>query len=420
MISFIIPSRNNLPYLKLAVGSIRQWYPEYEIIVLDDDSSDGTQAWLEELTKNDKNTVMYCHKGRQIGHTVLYDIGVGLARNEIFSIFHADMICGPNYVENLLKHLQPKGVVSATRIEPPLHPAGKEKIVQNFGIYDTDFNHSAFNAFCYTSQQTAENKDRTTKGIFAPWVMYKADFLAIGGHDKFLAPFPYEDSDIFQRFILAGYDIKQSRDAFLYHFTCRGHRWTEQVQKDDLFYKLCCAKNFSHYIRKWGSWIQNDEFCFPVIKNLYDVGFIVKNCNPQLLSVLEPWCVNIYCDADIDTYIKQIQPGTPFDMAKRVRRLSDLPAENFITVTFDGAKFTNDHTPFITNLSEIITDSGELGSMEHDIFRFDIKHLDTFQKALVNTNDTFYSNQFRSLPETDPCCLDELFRVFTNLKKNTK
>ena len=37
---------------------------------------------------------------------------------------------GPNYIENLVKHLEPGKVVCATRIEPPLHPEGKEKIIK--------------------------------------------------------------------------------------------------------------------------------------------------------------------------------------------------------------------------------------------------------------------------------------------------
>ena len=263
MISFIIPTRNNLPYLRLACSSIRKFYPEYEIIILDDNSTDGTKEWADAI--RDPNTVYYHNDGRQIGHTVLYDKGVELCDNDIFTIFHADMVCGPKYVENLLKWLKPGGVVAATRIEPPLHPPGKEKIVKDFGTYDTDFKEADFYAYCSEQQAKPENKNIITRGIFAPWAMYKKDFLAIGGHDKLFAPFPYEDSDIFQRMILAHYEINQSRDAFVYHFTCRGHRWTKEVQKDDTFYKLCCAKNSLHFIRKWGSWIENDENCYPII-----------------------------------------------------------------------------------------------------------------------------------------------------------
>ena len=244
MITFIIPTRNNLPYLKLAYGSIRKFYPKEEIIILDDNSTDGTREWIGKPNR-DEHTVYYRSENRQVGHTILYDRGIEMADNDIFTIFHADMVCGPNYVENLLKWLKPHGVIAATRIEPPLHPEGKEKITKDFGTYSTDFRETDFYAFCKQLQSDQNHKGIITRGIFAPWAMYKADFLAIGGHDKLFSPFPYEDSDIFQRMILANYEINQSRDSFVYHFTCRGHRWTKEVKKDDFFYKLC-SEDVSH------------------------------------------------------------------------------------------------------------------------------------------------------------------------------
>jgi glycosyltransferase involved in cell wall biosynthesis len=46
-ISFIIPSRNNLPFLKQAYYSIRDNIgSEHEIVMLDDASEDGTWKWL--------------------------------------------------------------------------------------------------------------------------------------------------------------------------------------------------------------------------------------------------------------------------------------------------------------------------------------------------------------------------------------
>ena len=415
MISFIIPTRNNLPYLKLAYGSIRKFYPQEEIILLDDNSTDGTREWAD--TIQDVGTVYYRNDGKQVGHTVLYDKGVELASNAIFTIFHADMVCGPQYVENLLKWLKPNGVIAATRIEPPLHPPGKEKITKDFGTYATDFKEADFYAFCSEQQQNLENKEMITRGIFAPWAMYKTDFLSIGGHDKLFSPFPYEDSDLFQRLILAGFEINQSRDSFVYHFTCRGHRWTEKVQQDDLFYKLCCAKNTAHFIRKWGTWIENDENCYPIISKKYDIGFVVNNCTQNLLGMLEPWCSTIYTDFNIDPFITQIQSGTPFDMKKRVKRLTE-PKTNEILVNFDASKLKQENFNTITNLSKIITESGEIGILEHDIFHFEIKALTNFEERLIHNDSSYYQNQLRQNNPKDPYCTDALFDIYEKVKKN--
>ena len=48
-LSFILPSRDNLKYLKWAYAAIRKnASPEHEICMYDDFSSDGTWDWMQE------------------------------------------------------------------------------------------------------------------------------------------------------------------------------------------------------------------------------------------------------------------------------------------------------------------------------------------------------------------------------------
>ena len=201
--------------------------------------------------------------------------------------------------------------------------------------------------------------------MFAPWVLYKSDFQAIGGHDKLFAPFPYEDSDIFQRWILAGYELIQSRDSFVYHLTCRGHRWNETVGKDDAYYKEVSQKAARNYIRKWGSWIKNDEYQYPIIAPKYNIAFVVKNCNIHVLEALEPWCDKIYVD-DLYDYIEKEQKNTLYDMSKRVLPLiNSTPFEdNDIVVEIDAKVFNNQSFNIIQQLPNIIKESGDIGRFE--------------------------------------------------------
>lgn len=414
MITFIIPTRNNFQYVKLAYYSIRKYYPTEEIVVMDDNSTDETFEFFREKIDKDNKLVYQQVKlpsGHQVGHTVLYDMGVKLATNEVFTIFHADMVCGPNYVENLLKHIGKNDVVCATRIEPPLHPPGNEKIIRDFGIYaDETFQWVSFERFCIELQTNPNYKDGTTRSIFAPWAMSKAKFLSIGGHDSLFSPFPYEDSDIFQRFILSDLRVIQSRDAFVYHFTCRGHRWTEQVGKDDAFYKLCCYKNSRHFLRKWGSWIENDEWCYPVIYRKYNVGFVVNNivANPYLLPQLEPWCNTIYTDVEPKLYISKEQHITPFDLTRRVKKLTDERTNN-ILVEFDAGKLTQESFGVLQKMAGIIENEGELGEFEVDIFNVKIGSLESYETHLVNPNDPYFRDQLVPIPKSDPYYTDWLF-----------
>ena len=379
MISFVIPSYNNLKHLKNVYASIKKHEPQAEIILLDDGSTDGTWSWMQGLRSTDSNLIIYKNDTR-VGHTILYDKGIELATNDIVGILHADMILGPNYIKNLIKHLKPGTVVCATRIEPPLHPPGKEKIIKDFGQDFDTLNAPAFEVFCEQAQE--QHSGEVTKGMFAPWILYKSDFQAIGGHDPIFAPFPYEDSDIFQRWILAGYNLIQSRDAFVYHLTCRGHRWNEQVGKDDDYYKIVSQKSAKNYLRKWGSWIKNDEYQYPIIVPKYDIGFVIKNCNQQLLEALEPWCSTIYVDCNYSDYIKKEQPNTKFDLEERIKPYHN-EKQNNILIEFDAFKFGANQFNLIQQLPDIIKDSGEIGSFQLDIFTVSIIQISEYQDTLI-------------------------------------
>jgi len=215
-ITFVLPSRNNLEFLKLAYRSIRDLKITHEILILDDASLDGTQEWITSL--NDKDLLTYHNPGpNRIGIVGMFDKGIEMARTEIIFAFHADMIAAPHLDVNILKHLQPGVVVSATRIEPPLHPTGPEKITLAWGNEVEDYNYN--DSVQRFLELEAIHADKTTEGIFAPWCMYKKDYLAVGGHDELFAPQSKEDSDLFNRFVLNGYKVIQSWDALVYHFT---------------------------------------------------------------------------------------------------------------------------------------------------------------------------------------------------------
>ena len=375
MISLVIPSYNNLKHLKNVYDSIKRHAPEAEVILLDDGSTDGTWEWIQQ-----QDCVKFKSEER-VGHTILYDKGIALAANDIVGILHADMIIGPGYVENLVKHLTPGKVVCATRIEPPLHPAGKEKIIMDFGQDFDTLDVLGFELYCAELQN--EFKDQTTKGMFAPWILYKKDFQAIGGHDPLFAPFPYEDSDIFQRWILAGYELIQSSDAFVYHLTCRGHRWNEQVGIDDEYYKIVKTRAAKNYLRKWGSWIKNDEYQYPIISPKYNLVVVVKNGNSDLIPVLEPRCDKLYIDCEYASYISQEQPNTKFDLTKRISYIQDEIFDKGVVVYIDGKTFNNQDWEIIQNLSDIVKDSGSIGEFSIGNLKIVINDLTEYQNDLI-------------------------------------
>lgn len=409
MITLVIPSRNNLKYVQFAYNSIRQYLGnDVEVVLLDDASTDGTWDWMMSLTE--PRLKVYRNTGpERIGHTVLYDQGAKMASNEIFGIFHADMVATPNYIKNVLKHLKPGRVISGTRIEPPLHPPGPEKFVADFGFEPEEFREKDFLQFVKTQEEYFENK--TTTGIFAPWVMYVKDFMSIGGHDKrVFAPMELEDSDLFNRFLLNGFELLQSRDAFVYHMTCRGSRFKDGVKiiqeipiggghvwkraQDSSEYTALRQNKFREWWRKWHSDVLHDENMLPIVVPRYNTGFVIKNAKKDHIHYLEPWCDTLYIEKkdDIKWYLEAEQKKTKFDLSKRIKHIN-ADKTNDVIIEFDATSFTTQHLNLIKQLPLMIRDSGEIGAMEFDIFRLDIKKLETLEKKLINADDPWYINQ---------------------------
>ena len=105
-ITFVLPSRNNLEFLKLAYTSIRNLETKHEVLVLDDVSIDGTQEWIKSL--NDEDLITYHNPGpNRVGIVGMFDKGIEMARTEIIFAFHADMVACKDLDKNILKHLKP-------------------------------------------------------------------------------------------------------------------------------------------------------------------------------------------------------------------------------------------------------------------------------------------------------------------------
>ena len=402
-ISFIQPSRNNLKYLKWSYESIRKNLGyTHEICMADDFSDDGTWEWMQEISEKDINVKIHRNEGpTRLGHTILYDTLINdYATNDVVMIYHADMYACPRLDEEVLRHIEPGVVVSGTRIEPPLHPKGPEKILKDFGIEPEEFDELGLMEFLNHEVMNQYGTGITTEGIFAPWAILKSDWDFIGGHDPIFAPQSKEDSDIFNRFHLAGFKFKQTWGGFVYHMTCRGSRFKDGAMRNpagQVFmngresdeWLIQNKKSTREFIRKWGHFVKHDEMMKPIVPPKYDIGMVAYNCTKELLSELEPWCSKIYLDlkdSDCIFYYKNDeQPKTSTDLDEKIKlygnsKISEL---HDICIEFDCNKLNATNFQHIVNLSEILQDSGEIGEMELDIFKLYISKLDTHEKELI-------------------------------------
>jgi glycosyltransferase involved in cell wall biosynthesis len=394
-ITFCIPSKSNLRYLKTCIPSIREnaSRDDHDIFIFVDSDEDGTIDWLEQV-KDEYNLKYFVNPmlGKKLfGIGKAYDYCIEQSTTDIFMIFHADMMLGKDADLKAFEHLKPQTVVCSTRIEPPIHPNGGEKILIDFGMWPEEFKQVEFNQ--YVEEHLTDTK--ITNGIFAPWMMYKTDFLELGGHDSILHSCR-EDSDVFNRMKLAGYKFIQPWNSLVYHLTGRGAGSFDGDAERHAKWKADMDRSTKEFIRKWGSNIRHSSLLEPIVLPKYNIAFILKNCNMQLIELLEPWCDRTYIDGEVDHVTNSIlnhvsefkekeQVNTSYDLNKRVLHLhlNDPLSENDIVIEIDGKRFTQQDFEVIQNLSAIIQDSGEPGTFTLSNLKITIVSMETYENDLV-------------------------------------
>lgn len=383
-ISLIQPGRNNRKYLEWSYEATRKHQGEHEveICVADDASTDGTWEWCLEMMEKDPLFKAHRNEGPdRLGHTILYDTLINeVATNDIAMIYHADMYLCPGALDAIQREIEEKTIVSLTRIEPPLHPDGPEKILWNGGVEPEEFLEEEL------LKQLPNMKDATkvTEGIFAPWAFYRKDFQEIGGHDPLYAPQSKEDSDIFNRFQLNNVKFKQVWDGFVYHMTCRGSRRNTNdkavnIYQDSPEWLAQNQRSTRNFIRKWGHFVMHDSLMKPIVPNKYNISFEITNANTQLLETLEPWCDNIEVDCSIEEYITKEQVNTIINLRDRVNQNSKADIE----VAINGQNFTQQDYGIIQQLSQILDDSGSVGEFELGNLNIKINKFEALTKNLI-------------------------------------
>jgi|LakMenEpi03Aug12_release.lakeMendotaPanAssembly.Ray.scaffolds.fasta_scaffold23727_2 GT2 family glycosyltransferase len=337
MISLIIPTNGtNKEYTDFLIQNIRKIYPdESKVEIILEENSEVT-----------------------LGHN--YNTAVSKAKGDKIILLHNDMYVSKGFIESMDLHICKNRIVTYTRIEPPIYRdeyPGKKII--DCGNDLKSFDEDKFNSLNFTGPLL----DGGSQLFFG---CMKEDYIGIDGRTfKMFC----EDDDLHLRYSLLGFERKVS-PSFVYHFVSKTSRSGD--------YRNIEYNSNRNFIRKWG-------FRKSIHNKKYNIAFVIKKCNEQLLDLLEPWCDRIYIEDDMqvitDSYIHKEQPNTAFDLKKRVFNLkNNYPiGENDVVIEFDGTKLSEQSFNIIQNLSDIIAESGEEGEFELDIFKIHINTLVNYE-----------------------------------------
>jgi len=266
--TWIINTFRSLPYLKLAIESIREnaYYKNQPIIVYTENDTE-TRDWLAQ-----QPDIQYIYEE----NAVPVGIGGGVnkaiehVKTEFFSLIHSDFYISRHYDKplfDLVSSTEKPLVAGAWRLEPNIFN-NTDRIgtvfspVENgFGVYHHDFLKNEFLDWADEFVKTSNAPDfRKVEGV--SYMMRTKYFVP---NDSRFAPSSFEDHMQSVLMQLKGYDFVVTGKALTWHFGARSSHFLGQHDKltgTSDRQKVSEQKNYKTWLDLWNESPQYDEVGF--------------------------------------------------------------------------------------------------------------------------------------------------------------
>lgn len=243
MVSVIVLTYNNLELNKNCINSIlnQTAYANYELIIVDNQSTDGTVEYLQELQQQKISNLTIIFNKENSGFAGGNNIGLRRARGNYVLLLNNDTEVTRGWLTAMTKHLENNPHYGMCN--PVTNSIGNEsKIVVN---YRNRRELSQF-AYCYTMKHVGEEyQDVDRLPLFA--TLIRRDVIEKAGYlneDYKIGMF--EDDDYTERVLDAGYEIVIVEDAFVHHVNNASFK-----KLDDETYKKIFEENKKIFETKW-------------------------------------------------------------------------------------------------------------------------------------------------------------------------
>lgn len=267
--SIVILTFNQLEYTKKCIDSIRQYTKknEYELIIVDNNSTDETVSWLKE-----QQDIKAIYNKENVGFPEGCNQGIAISTGDNILLLNNDVIVTSRWLDNLVQCLYSDSKIGA--------------------VGPITNNASNYQAICVKYQSETEMQlFAETTNRFNPKVweerlklvgfcllIKKRVLDQVGLLDEQFSPGNYEDDDLSYRIRLAGFRLILCKDTFIHHFGSVSFR------QDNAKYAALLKENGNKFVDKWGF----DPHYSTYIR--FEVAALADSPEDTPLTILEVGC----------------------------------------------------------------------------------------------------------------------------------
>ncbi len=241
--SIIVLTYNGLQYTKEFIESIRKnTKSKYELLIIDNNSNDGTVEFLKKFVKNESSTRIFLNE-KNLGFPKGINIGLKEAKGKFIIVVNNDIVVTNGWLERMIAIAESDPRIGL--VGPVSNLVSGMQLDENskYGTIEEMHNYAA-----KVKQKNEGVIFEFPRIAFLCTLIKKEVIEKIGGLDERFSPGNFEDDDYCLRAQKADFKTVIAKDVFIHHFGSKSFT-ADGLEK----YKTTLETNQKIFIDKWGA-----------------------------------------------------------------------------------------------------------------------------------------------------------------------
>jgi len=247
-VSVVVVTYNNIDLTRLCLDSIEQLtdYDNLEVIVVDNNSTDGSQEYITNWASKKSEYIAILNDDNR-GFSAANNQGLQVASGDYLVLLNNDTHVTPGWVRTLIGHLKRNENIGL--IGPVTNNIGNEAKID---IQYNSMSEMLIKSAEYTRRHIGQVYNLNAAAFFCV-MMAREVYEQVGPLDEVFGIGFFEDDDYCRRINQLGLEVVCAEDVFIHHNLSASFDKLKISFRNELF-----EKNKKIYEEKWGAWIPHE------------------------------------------------------------------------------------------------------------------------------------------------------------------